>query len=139
MFRLFESRSTNLIHVLSALRTKALRSGIWFASLSHEDRVLASMIAKHIKIVKSATLATVMARIMGKVLYAIQTFSYLSRIERIGRPLALVISEKAYAMGNKDALLWAQDLNYVRYLGTMAHRSINSPNYKFVETIGAKQ
>ncbi|TLY11596.1 MAG: hypothetical protein E6K85_01155 [Thaumarchaeota archaeon] len=136
MFRLLEFRSTNLIHVLSALRTKALRSGVWFTSLSHEDRVLVSMISRHIKIVKSATLATVMARIMGKVLYAFQNLSYLSRIERIGRPIAQIMSEKAYSMGNKDALEWAHDLNYVRYLGKMYPRALM---FKLTATAGVAQ
>ena len=96
------------------------------------------MISKHIKIVKNTTLATVIARIMGKVLYAIQNSSYLSMIERIGRPIAHVISEKAYSMGNKDALLWAQDLNFIRYLGTIGYRS--KSNLMFIaETAGVAQ
>jgi len=137
MLKLLKLRSTNLIHVLSALRTKALRSGVWFTSLSHEDRVLASMISRHIKIVKNATLATVMARIMGKVLYAIQNSSYLSRIERIGRPIAQIMSEKAHSMGNKDALEWAQDLNYVRYWGMVGYGA--NQMFKLAVTAGVAQ
>src|SRR4051794_30346351 len=114
MFRFAGSKPLDLVKVLSTLRTKALRTGVWFSALSHEDRVLAGMINKHIKIVKNATLATVMARIMGKLFYGIKNASFLSRIDGIGRPIAQAYSEKAYSMGNKDALKWADDPRYIR-------------------------
>ncbi|MFY3740873.1 MAG: hypothetical protein HMLIMOIP_001318 [Candidatus Nitrosomirales archaeon] len=117
----FGARPLNLLAVLSSLRTKALRSGVWFASLSHEDRVLASLIAKNIKIVKNATLATVIARIVCKLFQGLKNASFLSRIEALGRPIAQNYSEKALLMGNKDALDWANDPNYIRYLGMMAY------------------
>jgi hypothetical protein len=123
MFRTIVPKRLDLLKVLSTLRTKALRRGVWFASLSHEDRVLASLINKNIKIVKSATLATVIARIMGKLFYALRQSSFLSKIEAAGRPIAQAYSEKAHAMGNNNALDWAQDPNYIRYLGLMAYNS----------------
>lgn len=128
MFRFNASKPLDLLKVMSTLRTKALRTGVWFASLSHEDRMLASMINRHVKIVKNATLATVMARIIGKILYAIKTSSFLSRIEAIGRPIAQAYSRKAHAMGNKNAIDWAEDPRYIRYLGEMAYHN-NSGHY----------
>jgi len=123
MFKVAGLRSLNLIKVLSALRTKALRSGIWFTSLSHEDRVLAGLIYKNIKIVKNATLAVVIARIMSKLLTALKKSTFLSKIEMLGRPIAQSVSEKAYLMGNENAQSWASDANFIRYLGTMAYLS----------------
>ena len=123
MFRIIGRKPLDLVKVLSLLRTKALRTGVWFASLSHEDRVLASLINRHIKIVKNTTLAVVIARIMGKLFYAMKHTSFLSKISGIGRPIAQMYSEKAYSMGNMDALKWANDPNYVRYLGLMAYHS----------------
>lgn len=123
MFRLTGLKSLDLVKVLSALRTKALRNGVWFASLSHEDRVLAGLINKNVKIVKNATLATVIARIMSKLFYGITHSTFLSRIEVLGRPIAQSISEKAFSMGNKDAVNWAKDPNYIRHLGMMAYHS----------------
>ncbi|TLY06250.1 MAG: hypothetical protein E6K88_08640 [Thaumarchaeota archaeon] len=114
------------------MRTKALRTGVWFASLSHEDRVLASLINRHIKIVKNTTLAVVIARIMGKLFYAMKHTSFLSKIAGIGRPIAQMYSEKAYSMGNMDALKWANDPNYIRYLGLMEYHS-NSMNRLLVQ------
>jgi hypothetical protein len=126
MFRL-KVKSLGLLSALSALRTKALRSGVWFASLSYEDRVLASMIHKNVRIVKNATLATVIARIMGKLFYALTNSTFLKRIDGIGRPLAKAYSEKAVSMGNNEAANWMNDKNYIMYLGTMAlHDPMNS-------------
>ena len=123
MFRLTGLKSLDILKVLAALRTKALREGVWFASLSHEDRVLASLIGKNIKIVKNATLAAVVARILGKLFSALKNSTFLSRIEILGRPIAQAYSEKAYEMGNKAALIWADDQNYARYLGLIASQS----------------
>jgi len=127
MFRLTGPKPLDLVKVLYTLRTKALRNGVWFASLSHEDRVLASLINKNVKIVKNATLATVIARIMSKLLCALKRSTFLSRIELLGRPIARINSEKAYLMGNKDAVNWANDPNYIRYLGMMAYHSNQAP------------
>ena len=138
MFRVIGPKPVDLVKVLSTLRTKALRTGVWFASLSHEDRVLASLINQNIKIVKNTTLATVIARIMGKLFYAIRNSSFLSKIAGIGRPIARMYAEKAHSMGNKDALNWAEDPNYVRYLGLMAYHS-NAMTRAIVHNIGVVQ
>jgi hypothetical protein len=127
MFRLTGSKPLDLVKILSGLRTRALRNRVWFTSLSLEDRVLAGLIHKNIKIVKNATLATVIARIIGKLFHAMKNSSFLSRIESVGRPIAQTYSEKAYSMGNNEAQKWANDPNYVRYLGTMAYHVNVSP------------
>jgi hypothetical protein len=138
MFRTSGSKPLDLIKVLSALRTKALRAGVWFASLSHEDRILASLINRHIKIVKNTTLAVVIARIMGKLFYAMKHSSFWSKIAGIGRPIAQMFSERAYSMGNKDALKWGDDPDYIRYLGLMEYHS-NSMTRLLLQNAGAVQ
>lgn len=138
MFRLIGPRQLELVKVLSALRTRALRAGVWYASLSHEDRVLAGLINQNIKIVKNTTLATVIARILGKLFYALQHSQFLSKIAGIGRPIARKYSEKAHSMGNKDALKWADDPNYIRYLGLMEYHS-NRMTRLLVHSAGAMQ
>ena len=110
--------SGNLIGTLTALRQRALRRGIWFQTLTVEDRILANLIQRHVKIVKNATLATVIARIMGKLLLAIRNY-FLNRLDAIGRPIATAFAMKAYSYGNKAALDWLRDVNYIRYMGLM--------------------
>jgi hypothetical protein len=108
--------SGNLIDTLTVLRRKALRTGIWFHSLSLEDRILANLIERHVKIVKNTTLATVIARIMGKLLVAIRN-TFTDRLVMAGRPIAEAVALKAFSYGNKEALGWTQDLNYIKYMG----------------------
>ena len=122
--------STNLIETLSNLRTKALRKRIWYDALTDQERVLTSLIIKNIKIVKNAILATVIGRIMGKLVHAIKN-SFLDKIERLGRPIAVAMAKGAHSCGNKDALNWTENLNYVRYLGLMAYYD---PMRKFLAT-----
>jgi hypothetical protein len=116
MSLLVRRSSGNLIDTLVALRKKALRSGIWFQSLSLQDRILATLIQQHVKIVKNTTLATVIARILGKLLTAIK-HGFQDRLAMAGRPIAEAVARKAYSYGNKEALDWIQDVNYVRYMG----------------------
>lgn len=118
MSLLVRRSSANLIDTLMVLRKKAMRKGIWFQSLSLEDRILASLIQRHVKIVKNTTLATVIARILGKLLFAIKN-SFLDRLVMAGRPIAEAVALKAYNFGNKDALDWMNDLNYIKYMGLM--------------------
>ena len=80
------------------------------------------MIRKHVKIVKNATLATVIARILGKLVYAIKN-SFLNEIERIGRPIAESWSTAALAMGWKEASNWVGDPDIVRWYGLTAYYS----------------
>jgi hypothetical protein len=116
MSLLVRKSSGNLIDTLMVLRRKALRSGIWFQSLSLQDRILANLIQRHVKIVKNTTLATVIARIMGKLMSAIRN-GFQDRLAIAGRPIAEAVAMKAYSYGNKQALDWIQDTNYVRYMG----------------------
>ena len=76
------------------------------------------------KIVKNTTLATVIARIMGKLLSALKN-GFQDRLAMAGRPIAEAVAMKAYSYGNKKALDWIQDLNYVRYMG-LTYSSIGS-------------
>ena len=112
--------SANLIETLCNLRTKALRKRIWYDALTDQERVLTSLIIKNIKIVKNAILATVIGRIMGKLVHAIKN-SFMDKIERLGRPIALAMAKGAHSCGNKDALNWTENVNYIRYLGLMAY------------------
>jgi hypothetical protein len=123
--------SENLIDTLIALRKRALRRGIWFQTLTIEDRILTDMIQRHVRTVKNTTLATVIARIMGKLLFAIKN-SFLSKLNAIGRPIARAVAMKAYSYGNREALDWVQDLNYIRYMG-LTYSSL-AENVSFVKT-----
>ncbi len=122
MPKLLGHGSPNVIEVLSNLRIRALRKGVWFRALTQQERVLTSLIRRYVKIVNNAMLATVIARIMGKLIYAIKNcFSDL--IEGIGRPIAEAWSRSASAMGWKEATTWVKDTHIIRWFGLTAYYS----------------
>ena len=116
MHKLEGDQSPNLIEILSTLRTKALRKGIWFQTLTHQERILAGLIRKHVKIVRNVVLATVIAKIVVKLINAIRN-SFLDKIEKIGRPVAKIWSTSACAMGWNQAAKWIDDKEIVIWLG----------------------
>ena len=109
-----------MVDILSDLRKRALRKRVWFGTLTFEERTLVGLIRNNIKIVKNATLATVIARLIGKLLYAIKNW-FSDMIIRLGRPMAESAARAAYAMGWKDALKWPDDLNIVSWYGLTAY------------------
>lgn len=132
MSLLVASSSRNLVDTLLELKKRALRKGVWFQTLTFEDRILANLIQRHVKIVKNATLATVIARIMGKLLFAIKN-RFFSKLVAIGRPIAAAVAMKAYSFGNRQALDWISDMNYVKYMG-LAFSSSCVPPTRLVNT-----
>ncbi len=122
MYKLLKYGSPNLIEALANLKKKALRKGIWFQTLSTNERVLASLIGKYVKIVKNSALATVIARIIVKLIYGIKN-SFIHMIESRGRPIAESWARAACAMGWKDASKWVEDINILRWYGFTAYYS----------------
>ncbi|GIU71715.1 MAG: hypothetical protein KatS3mg003_1194 [Candidatus Nitrosocaldaceae archaeon] len=77
------SNNSNLIDVLNALKTKALRKGLWHKTLNNKERILINMIVKHVRIVRNATLATVIAKIIGK-LFSVIKGSFIRKLIGLG-------------------------------------------------------
>ena len=114
--------SPKLIGAMSNLRRRALRKGVWFHTLTLQERVLSCLIIKHIKIVKNVMLATVIARIIGKLIYAIKN-SFMDMIERRGREITESWARAAYAMGWKEASKWIDDTSILTWYGLTAYFS----------------
>jgi hypothetical protein len=100
------------------LKKRAWARGIWFQSLTIEERVLTSFIGKYVKIVRNTILAATIARIICKLVSAIKNHS-INHVNERGKFIATAVAMKAYSYGNKDALNWMNDANYIRYMGLM--------------------
>ena len=120
MLKLMRHGTPNIIQVLSDLRTRVLRKGIWYQSLTNQERVLVGLISKNIKIVKNAMLATVIARLMGKLISAIKN-SFFDMIVRLGRPIAESSATAALMMGWNTASEWVEDIDIVKWFGFTAY------------------
>ena len=108
---------------LMKLRLKAIRSGMWFRSLSRIDRVLVDLTIKVAGTVRSSTLARNIRGVIGK-LEGIMESRFLRTVKEVGVPIARRLCLIAREWGNTAAKEWESDEGFAKYLAAM---SINEP------------
>jgi hypothetical protein len=101
---------------LVKLRLKAMRSGIWFKTLSRIDRVLVNLTIQVANYnVKSSSLISRLLTVTNKLECLLET--RISRAKReIGFPLANKFSKIAQSWGNNYAKTWAKENQFATYL-----------------------
>jgi hypothetical protein len=103
---------------LLKLKTKAMRSGVWFKALNRIDRVLVDLTIKVAGNVRSITLAKGILTVTRKLQELLE--SELTRtIRNIGFPSAHKLSMFAQKWGNVKAREWESDKGFIRYLAVM--------------------
>jgi hypothetical protein len=107
----------NKIELLK-LKTKAMRSGVWFRALQRIDRVLIDLTIKVADTVRSPKLAKSILSLTRK-LETIMESGFSRACRAIGLPLAQKISIFAQKLGNASAKSWATDPVFAIYLAAM--------------------
>lgn len=108
---------------LVRMKTKAIRRGVWFKTLTRSERAQVDLTLRVVLKVRSFLLARVLTSIIKKLLEAME--SVVARLVRvIGRPLAEKLSQIARNWGNASAARWAKNLGFILYL-TIMH--MNTP------------
>ena len=103
---------------LSRLRTRAMRSGVWFRALSRIDRVLLELTMKVARSVRSSNLARCILTVASKLESALE--SKVARFFReFGHAIAYKLCVVAMRWGNKYAVDWMKDLGFARYWAVM--------------------
>jgi len=100
------------------VKTKAMRSGVWFKVLQRIDRVLFDLTIRVVGYIRSAKLAKSILMLTRKLEDAIKS-SFSSRLREIGLPLAQKISLMAQKLGNIYATGWVFDSSFVVFLAVM--------------------
>lgn len=100
------------------LKTKAMRSGVWFKVLQRIDRVLFDLTIRVVDNIRSAKLAKSIAELTRKLEDAIKN-RFSSRLREIGLPLAQKISLTAKKLGNISAGNWMFDSSFAIFLAVM--------------------
>jgi hypothetical protein len=103
---------------LLKLRTKAMRSGMWFKALQRIDRVLVNLTIKVASNVRSFTLAESILTIARKLQELLES-KVAHTIRDIGIPMAHKLSTLAQKWGNKSAQEWASNISFAQYLSIM--------------------
>jgi hypothetical protein len=100
------------------LKTKAMRSGVWFKVLQRIDRVLFDLTIRVVDNVRSAKLAKSLLALTRKLEDAMKG-NFSSRLRAIGLPLAKKISFTAQKLGNISAGSWVFDSSFAIFLAVM--------------------
>lgn len=100
---------------LMFLKQRALRKRIWFKSLDRAERAIVDLTIRTVKWIRSSTLKEMLMTISEKLMEAMES-QIVRFTETIGRPLAQKIASLAFSWGNREALKWAKDSHFVRYL-----------------------
>ena len=114
---LADSRFLNKKQLIN-LKTKAIRSGLWFKILQRIDRVLFDLTIKVVSKIRSAQLAKSILTLTRKLENAAKS-TFLNRLHEIGLPLAQKISSIAQKIGNSSASEWALDISFINYLAVI--------------------
>ena len=108
---------------LLKLKSKAIRSGVWFRRLPRIDRVLVDLTIKVAGAVRSCTLAKNILAVIGK-LEVIMESRFSRAVVEIGFPIARRLCLIAREWGNSAAEDWGSDEDFAKYLAAM---SFNEP------------
>jgi hypothetical protein len=108
---------------LANLKTKALRSGVWFKVLQKIDRVLFDLTIKIVDNVRSSQLAKSILELTMRLENGMKS-SFARSWVKIGLPIAQKISSIAQKLGNLSANSWLLDSSFIRFLAVLHFNDI---------------
>jgi len=101
------------------IRSRALRTRVWFRALSKVERAIVDLTIKCVERIRSNVLVRIISTIISKLLESLGE-DFMKRAERIGRK----ITEKLCILGerwrNKAYSTWKYDKCFVKFLGVNA-------------------
>ena len=104
---------------LMKIKSRAVRSGIWFKVLSRVERAIVDLTVKCVEQIRSRVLAQTISSIISKLLKTLED-EFLTKAERIGCKIVERLSTIAEEWGNKTCSVWKYDRNFIKFLGVNA-------------------
>jgi hypothetical protein len=101
---------------LTKIKTRAMRSGVWFRLLSRADRAVLDLTIRCVYRVRSRVLARTISEIIRRVLRTLEA-NFLEKAEKVGRSIADRLSKIAVKWGNKNAYMWTDNRGFIQFLG----------------------
>ena len=105
-------------YVLVSIRRVAMRKHVWFSVLGRVERAIVNLTIRCVEEIRSVKLAMIVKAIVDKLNEAVK-----SRVERLmvtaGSSLARTIAGIAVSWGNLEAVEWASDRGFIRYVTVM--------------------
>jgi len=104
---------------LVKIRSRSLRTRIWFRALSKIERAIIDLSIKCVEKIRSTVLARTISTIVSKLLGSLEE-DFMKRAERIGCNIAEKLCTLGERWGNNAFSNWKCDKCFVRFLGVNA-------------------
>ena len=101
---------------LTKIRSRALRTRVWFRALSRVERAIIDLTIRCVEKVRSNVLARTISTIVNKLLESLEE-EFMERAERIGYKIAEKLGIIGERWGNKACSTWKRDKSFVKFLG----------------------
>lgn len=101
---------------LVIIKSRALRTGVWFRALSKVERAIIDLTIKCVDKVRSTVLARTISTIVSKILQSLEE-DFMTRAERIGHEIAERLCTVGERWGNKACSTWKCDKCFIEFLG----------------------
>ena len=101
------------------IRSRALRTRVWFKALSRVERAIIDLTIKCVEKIRSNILARTISTIVSKLLESLEE-SFMERAERIGYKIAEKLCTLGERWGNEACSTWKRDKCFVKFLGVNA-------------------
>ena len=104
---------------LIKIRSRTLRTRVWFRALSKVERGIIDLTIKCVERIRSAVLARTISTIVSKLLESLEE-SFMTRAEKVGCKIAERLCALGERWGNKACSTWKCDKHFVKFLGVNA-------------------
>jgi hypothetical protein len=101
---------------LLKIRLKALRTRVWFKTLSRVERTIVNLTIKCVEEIHSAVLAKTISEIITKILARLPQ-GFVSEAQRVGREMAEILCTTGEKWHSSQAECWKCDSQFHRFLG----------------------
>jgi hypothetical protein len=101
------------------IRSKALRNGVWYKTLSRAERAIVDLTIRCVEKVRSPILAKAISKIMRRIKMTLSE-GFLDQAKKVGRNIAERLCWIGEAWGNQAAPKWKRDEEFIKFLGVTA-------------------
>ena len=101
---------------LVKIRSRSLRTRIWFRALSKVERAIVDLTIKCVEKIRSNILARTISTIVSKLLESLEE-GFIKRAERVGCKIAEKLCTLGERWGNKSCSTWKCDKCFIKFLG----------------------
>jgi len=104
---------------LVKIKSRALRTRVWFRALSKIERAIIDLTIKCVEKVRSNVLAGTISTIVGKILQFLEE-GFMTRAERVGYEIAERLCSVGEGWGNEACSSWKCEKCFIKFLGVNA-------------------